>query len=168
MNAEDKKQFADNFMLTCLAYDKSFKAELAYLYFADLSGYEVGKVCQAMSNHRKDPERGRFFPTVADLIYQLNKITGSGSAAELEWHRVVNFASRGRKPSGNEFTLAALQMIGGCDKVGYAEPGELQHLRRQFLENYKQISDCSAAQVPTFLSNAAELKQIKQQVIKRD
>lgn len=167
MNTNDRKEFADNFMLTCLAYDKPFKPELAHLYFADLSNYAPEQISQAMSNHRKDPDRGRFFPTVADLVYQLNKITGSNSAAEMEWQRVLSAAAKGQSPTGNQVTIGALQMLGGRDRVGYAEPAELNQLRRQFMDNYKNLAECSAAQVPDFLRNALELKQLKQQVVKR-
>ena len=34
MDSIDKKQFADQFALTCLAYEKSFNKELASLYFS--------------------------------------------------------------------------------------------------------------------------------------
>lgn len=172
MNNADKKQFAENFMLTCLAYDKAFKPELANLFLADLAEFDINQVVHAMTAHRKEPDRGRFFPSIADIIFQINKSSkpvDAKSIAELEWSKVIAAASRGIAfKSDNEIAIGSLQMAGGVRLVGYAEPQELARLKKSFVDSYLSLSDCKAEQVPEHLNNAQQLKQIKMQVIKRD
>lgn len=172
MNSADKKQFAENFMLTCLAYDKAFKPELANLFFAELSEFDVSQVVHAMTAHRKEPDRGRFFPSISDLVFQINKASkpvDAKSIAELEWSKVISAASRGAVfKSDNEIAAGSVQMIGGVRLVGYAETNELARLKKAFIDCYLSLSDCKAEQVPEHLANAQQLKQIKMQVVKRD
>lgn len=172
MNKQDKQLFADGYALTCLAYEKKFNLEQANLYFGDLSEYEVRQVVSAITSHRKDPDRGRFFPSIADIIFQINKSSkpvDAKSIAELEWSKVIAAASRGITfKSDDEFAIASLQMAGGVRLVGYAEPQELARLKKSFVDSYLSLSDCKAEQVPEHLNNAQQLKQIKMQVIKRD
>lgn len=172
MNKQDKQAFADGYALTCLAYEKKFNPEQAQLYFGDLSEYDVGQVISAMTAHRKDPERGRFFPSIADLIFQINKANKPAdlkTLAELEWSKVIAAASRGvALKSSDEISIGSLQMIGGVHLVGYAEQQELARLKKSFIDNYVALTDCKADQVPEHLTNAPKLKQIKMQVIKRD
>ncbi len=168
----DKKAFADAFSLTCLAYEKTFNPELASLYFAELSEYSAGDVCHAMTCHRRDADRGRFFPSIADIVYQINKYNKSESdhhAVDLEWSKVLRASAKGIKPTEcNQYALAALQMVGGVKVVGYAEVADLARLKKTFIDSYKSLVGCSSAQVPGHLSNAIELKQLKQRVVKRD
>jgi hypothetical protein len=168
----DKKQFADHFMLTCLAYDKEFNPELAKLYFADLQEFQDSQVVSAFNQHRKDPDRGRFFPKVADIVYQIQKQSApidSASTIELEWSKVIKAVSRGVKPSNcTQETLGALQMVGGVQVVGYADAIELSRIKKAFADSYNALSNCRADEVPEHLHNAVELKQSKMAVIKRD
>jgi len=170
MNKQDKQQFADGYALTCLAYEKKFNPEQAQLYFGDLSEYDVNQVVSAMTSHRKDQDRGRFFPTIADLIFQINKASKPAdvkSIAELEWSKVISAASRGvNLKSSDELSIGSLQMIGGSLAVGNADQYELAKLKKSFIDCYLSLSSCRAEQVPEHLANAQQLKQIKTQVIK--
>lgn len=172
MNSSDKKDFADSFALTCLAYEKTFNTEQAKLYFADLAEFHVSDVVRAMTAHRKDSERGRFFPTIADLVHQIkkaNKQTDSKHLAELEWSKVIQAASKGAQlKSGDQVSIASLQMIGGIKQVGFALPAELVSLKKAFLESYQSLTSCKADQVPDHLQNAQLLKQQKLMVVKCD
>ncbi len=172
MNKQDKQAFADGYALTCLAYEKKFNPEQANLYFGDLSEYEVSHVVSAMTSHRKDPDRGRFFPSIADLVFQINKASkpvDAKSIAELEWSKVIAAASRGAVfKSDNQIAIGSVQMIGGVRLVGYAEAQELARLKKGFIDCYLSLLDCKAEQVPEHLTNAQQLKQIKMQVVKRD
>jgi len=103
MKGNDLNRVVEAYALNCAAFDKPFKKELLDLYLHDLAGYSADQIVKAMSEHRKDPERGRFFPKVADMIYQ---ITGTGkqqadnsdSLAELEWSKIYAAAANGNEP----------------------------------------------------------------------
>jgi len=168
----DKKQFADHFMLTCLAYEKEFNAEMAKLYFADLQEFTDCDVASAFSQHRKDPDRGRFFPKVADIIFQIQKLSRATDArqlAELEWSKVLRAAAKGLKPKdAAPEAIGALQITGGVKVVGYAEVPELARLKKTFIDSFTALLDCKASEVPGHLENALEIKNKKQQVAIRD
>lgn len=170
MNSTDRKAFADQFMLTCLAYEKSFNPELANLYFSDLSEFSVDSVCQAMTCHRKDPDRGRFFPKPADIIHQINAQSRAAVNPEklsLLWSSVVKAASRGLAPATtDEYLIAALQMIGGQKAVGYADPVELNRLQKEFSANYAAIASASANDLPRHLGNIDKLIAMKTGLVK--
>ena len=52
-------------------YGKEISPALAEMYFSDLSEFSIEAIEAAMTAHRKDSDRGRFFPKVADLIDKL-------------------------------------------------------------------------------------------------
>jgi hypothetical protein len=167
----DKKQFADHFMLTCLAYEKEFKPELAKLYFADLQEFDDSTIAAAFNAHRKDPDRGRFFPKVADIIYQIRKTdqrTDVRQLAELEWSKVLHAAARGIKPKEcRPETTGALQLAGGVKAVGYAEPADLARIKKHFVDSFVTLAECKPCEVPEHIESAVQLIQQKQQVIIR-
>lgn len=43
------------------------------LFFGDLQHYDIDLVRCALAAHRQDPERGRFTPKTADVIYQIER-----------------------------------------------------------------------------------------------
>jgi len=166
----NKKQFADQFMLTCLSYEKDFNAALANLYFSDLADYSDDQVCSAMAKHRKDPDRGRFFPKVADIIYQ---ITGTGkqqadnsdSLAELEWSKIYAAAANGNEPVNISVeSRSALRSIGGASKVGYTLEKDIPFLKREFLSLRKSLANCSSDQIDELIPLHSELINKKTQV----
>lgn len=165
-----RKKFADEFLLTCLAYEKEFKTELANLYFADLQNYSMDQVVSALRSHRTDPDRGRFFPKVADVVYQITlQNKNPDTTPELEWFKVLKAAANGRKPiTSNQTTLAALQMVGGCNAVGYAEQSNIERLKRSFMDAYKAIEQASANDLPPELENISALIAQKTGVQIRD
>jgi len=64
-------------------------AEGAALFFNALKGYELATVSAAFSAHVKDPARGKFAPTPADLIAQIDAVTSDGRpGAEEAWAMV--------------------------------------------------------------------------------
>jgi len=165
-----RKKFADEFLLTCLAYEKEFKTELANLYFADLQRYGIDQVVFALQSHRTDPDRGRFFPKVADVVYQIGQQNKKpDTTPEIEWFKVLKAASNGRKPAtDNQATLAALQMVGGCNAVGYADQADVVRLKRSFMDAYKAIEQASPNDLPPELENISALIEQKTGVQIRD
>ena len=71
MKSADAARFAQALAAMGEMYDKPVSNTFAKLYFEDLAEYEADDVLRAMSLHRRDPDRGRFFPTPADMEYQL-------------------------------------------------------------------------------------------------
>lgn len=166
----NKKRFADQFMLTCLAYEKDFNTALANLYFSDLSDYSDDQVCTAMERHRKDAERGRFFPKVADIIYQINgtaktRADADESQAELEWSKIYAAACNGNEPANISVEArSALRSIGGAHKVGYTLEKDIPFLKREFMALRKSLVNCSSDQIDDSIPLHSELINKKTQV----
>lgn len=164
------KQFADAFAACCIAYDHQFSVEKARVYMDILSGYSGNEIPLAFRQHMKDPDRGRFFPKPADIIYQINAQSRAAINPEkisLLWSSVVKASSRGLSPStDDQCLLAALQMIGGHKAVGYADPVELNRLQKEFSANYSAIAKASANDLPRHLANLDNLIAMKTGLIK--
>lgn len=54
----------------CLAYNRQLSEPLLELMLADFGGWDYQQFMSAVQAHRNDPERGRFFPSLADMRYQ--------------------------------------------------------------------------------------------------
>lgn len=170
MTKNDKPDFAKAITACYMAFDKQPSEEQMRIYFDLLSGYSVTDVCIAFRKHITDPDRGRFFPKVADLVYQIGlQNKKPDTTPELEWFKVLKAAGNGRKPAtDNQATLAALQMVGGCNAVGYAEQADLVRLKRSFMDAYKAIEQASANDLPPELENISALIAQKTGVQIRD
>jgi len=60
---------AANFL--CLAYNREISNPLLELMMSDYADWEYPKFMEAAQTHRGDPQRGRFFPSLADMQYQI-------------------------------------------------------------------------------------------------
>lgn len=72
MKPEDKQRFA-SLMATLSDYyqRKNMTADVLQLYWAGLSGFDVGEVEIAASKHLADERSGAFFPKISDLVARL-------------------------------------------------------------------------------------------------
>jgi hypothetical protein len=77
MNAQDAKVF---FELLDLTYDmigvgqaKVISEGAKVMFFQDLARYPLDLLESALAAHRQDPERGKFTPKVADIVYQIER-----------------------------------------------------------------------------------------------
>lgn len=135
MDDSDKKQFAEVLIATGEVYDKAVSSALARLYFQDLQEYPVAAVLGAFAAHRKDPDRGRFFPKPADLIDKL-KLSTEDEGIE-SWESVLKMASNWRNARHiNPKVEAAVRAIGGWQRIGMSDRDQIGFLRREFLAAY--------------------------------
>ena len=153
MDHNDRTEFAKCFAATCLVYDVSPNTDKANAYFSLLSGFTLQHVLKAFADHPLEPERGRFFPKPADIVYQ---ITGTEKQqgeslerqAELEWAQIYRASANGVEPKNISIeALSALRSIGGCSKVGYSLEKDIPFLKREFIALFKSISQASVSQL---------------------
>lgn len=77
----DKQRFSNMMDDLALIYGREVTPALKRIYWDDLSACRIDILEAAASAHRKDSERGRFFPKPADLIAQVEKASpGDGRA----------------------------------------------------------------------------------------
>jgi hypothetical protein len=71
MSKPDKQRFSDLLDDLGLIYDKEVSVTLKRLYWEDLGAYPIATIEAACQAHRRDRDRGRFFPKPADLLARI-------------------------------------------------------------------------------------------------
>lgn len=68
MNIEETQKAAN---WLCTAYNRNLSAELLDMMLADYRDMPYQQFMEAAQAHRNDVERGRFYPSLADIRYQI-------------------------------------------------------------------------------------------------
>ena len=71
MSKPDKQRFAELLDDLGLIYDREVSVGLKRLYWEDLGAYPIAAIEAACQAHRRDTDRGRYFPKPADLLARL-------------------------------------------------------------------------------------------------
>jgi len=71
MSKPDKQRFSELLDDLGAIYDKEVSVNLKRLYWEDLGQYPIAAIEAACQAHRRDRDRGRFFPKPADLLARL-------------------------------------------------------------------------------------------------
>lgn len=143
MDANDKRIFADALIAMAEVYGKEITASLAMLYFDDLSEYPLAQVLSAFSAHRKDRDRGRWFPKVADLIDKLE-----GAADErgmVAWAALLPMLQdSARARSDDPITERVVKDLGGWLRLGHTSVDKLVWVEKEFVRRYQMYSEHGA------------------------
>ena len=134
-------------------YGKTLSTAAIRLIVEDLAAHSLEDIDRALTLHRRDPERGRFFPLTADLrVYLSGNIEDEARAA---WDRALAAAARHGKYTGIAFDdrriTACIAGMGGWVRFCAMTHDELPFRARDFVERYasmartNQISDAPAS-----------------------
>lgn len=131
----DKRLFNDMMDALGLIYDREVSVALKRAYWDDLHGVDDDALQAAVSAHRKDPDRGRFFPKPADLFSKLPRsLAAQHLPADAAWAVVLrSFDERETVVWTAEIErarAAALEVWSIGDKIG---------ARMAFKATYEQI-----------------------------
>lgn len=135
MNQADAKKFTELMVSTGERYGTTVSAERMRLYFEDLSEFQIDDVIEAVRQHVRDSVRGRFFPTIADLI---DKLEGSLSdKAAAAWSEAVRLGSNYRAAVSNDpIAECAIASMGGWQRIGNADDRDLRFMAKEFAQLY--------------------------------
>ena len=111
MNQQDAQAF---FELLDLTYDmigvgagKVISPAAKAMFFQDLERYPLELIAGSLAAHRADPERGKFTPKVADIVYQIERRRRvSWLSADEAWSQVPKV--EGQPGLMNDVTAQAL------------------------------------------------------------
>lgn len=78
MKSDDIQPFAQTWACAWEQVGRSITPGAIELAFESLRDYEIHEIRRALTLHMKDPQRGRFAPTVADVIAVLKPVDHSG------------------------------------------------------------------------------------------
>lgn len=71
MSKPDKQRFSEAMDALGVIYDKEISVDMKSLYWEDLENYPIAAIEAACKAHRRDRDRGRFFPKPADLLARI-------------------------------------------------------------------------------------------------
>jgi hypothetical protein len=132
----DKKQFAQLLHTMADLYGKPrLSKDALAMMWGDLVLYQIADVELAARMHRKDSERGRFMPTVADLEHQIRqaqKQTDGHPEPNEAWAVAIKLADESETTEYTDLIMAcwsAVSELCQSDEVG---------ARMAFLEMYKR------------------------------
>lgn len=129
---------------------KDISDTMIVMYFDDLADFSAAEIESAFRNHRQQPETGRFFPRVSDLIALLQGGTKTRGVAA--WDEAIRAISRVGSYESPDFSdpliRSCIDRMGGwpnfcamsddwTDEDGTFHKGDKEFKRLQFVERYQ-------------------------------
>lgn len=130
----DKHRFSSLMDDLGIVYDKAVSADIKRLYWEDLGHLPIETIERAIQGHRRDPERGRFWPKPADLLSRCRDPAWIHPAGDAAWSIALESLDEAASVIVTDEILqaraAALPVWTSGDKVG---------ARMAFKAAYEQI-----------------------------
>lgn len=135
----DKHRFSSLMDDLGIIYDKTVSADLKRLYWDDLGHLPIDMIERAIQGHRRDPERGRFWPKPADILSRCRDPRLIHPAADAAWAIALESLDEASSVVLTEQIMqarsAALPVWRDGDKIG---------ARMAFKAAYEQILSVTA------------------------
>lgn len=139
MTHDDRAEFANVWAASWTMYGKEATAQVIAMAFNALVSYSIEDVRRGISAHMRNPDSGQFAPKPADVI---KHISGNSQSASGEaWAKV----DRAIRCVGNYRSVvfddpkihAAIERLGGWQKVALTSEQEYPFLRNNFMKLYQ-------------------------------
>lgn len=139
MNDQDRTQFQEVWTATYAMYRQRVSDSMLDLSFGALLPYSIEDVRRGITAHIRNPDTGQFPPKPADIIKHISG--NSQSAGGEAWAKV----DRAIRCVGNYRTVvfddpkihAAIDRLGGWQKISMTDEKEYPFLRNNFLKLYQ-------------------------------
>lgn len=122
MSAESKAIFSQLMDDLGVIYDKPISVQLKRLYWEDLEHLQIEVIESAIKKHRRDPERGRFFPKPADILEKAGAGVHQRPNADEAWAIALGAFDESNTVCASDEILEALQAASAVwntgDKIG--------------------------------------------------
>lgn len=158
MNDQDKVEFAKVWTAAYQMYSKEATKPVLSMAFNSLRNYSIEDIRRGLSAHMRNPDTGQYAPKPADVIKHIGG--NSQSAAGEAWAK-VDYAVRCVGPwrsvvFDDPKIHAALERLGGWQKVANTDGKEYPHLQNHFLKLYQGFTVQPPATFPCKLIGTAE------------
>lgn len=145
MDRQDLNRFKSIVAALADYYEKSVNETVVSMYWQDFKEYSIEQFEKAVSDHRKDPDQGMFFPKTAHLIRQIEgtsktKKDSREAKAERIWSDLINhlrlYGHREPFKVDDGAALAALKTMGGMNQLALLETKSLDWEGKKFAKIY--------------------------------
>lgn len=158
MNTHDLEAFGDLWCQAHEIYGRSPEPRVVYMVFQALIAFSLADIERALSRHITNPDTGQYPPKPADIV---RLIQGSSQSASGDaWAKV----DRAIRCVGNYRSVvfddpkihAAIERLGGWQKVAMTDDKEYPFLRNNFLKLYQGFTVQPPETFPRKLIGASE------------
>lgn len=144
----DRRELATLLVALGEYYERPLQRGVLALYVDALATFEIADVKRATRAHVEDPDRGRFFPKIAELIARIQPPASSASAIDDQagewWELVVERIREGKYNTGCPMADAAMRRVGveRLRNMGDGSHGTESRtfLRRDFLQAWRDYA----------------------------
>jgi len=170
MKSEDYNKFKTVIAGMCEVYDRVPSEVLLQVFWEDFKELTIDEFSKAVSDHRKDPDQGMFFPKTANLMKQ---IKGSSKQqhrsieerAELAWSEITTHLQR-KGPyktftSKDGVSLAAFHAVGGMSKLSTADYEKMTWIKKEFISMYETYEKTPLENLPQNIMGLEDLQKHK-------
>lgn len=158
MNTSDMEAFDEIWMQAHEIYGKRPEPRVVYMVFQSLQAFPLADIEHALCRHITNPDTGQYPPKPADIVRLLQ---GSSQSASGEaWAKV----DRAIRCIGNYRSVvfddpkihAAIERLGGWQKIALTDEKEYPFLRNNFLKLYQGFTVQPPATFPRKLIGTCE------------
>lgn len=166
MDNSNKQRFAQLFYGAGEYYDKAISEQLLIMYFNGLSHYSIEEVELALNGHMQDPDRGRWFPKIADFSHKLegSKLSAE-ERAEIAWaeieQKIRTVGSYGSLKLEDGVALAALKGFTSWKDLCAMDVTKMTWAKKEFMSLYGTYDRAPIESLPKALPGRVELEKQK-------
>lgn len=170
MKDEDRERFAQTMVGLGDYYNMKIADSIYEVFWNDFGDLDFDTFAEAISNHRKDPDQGMFFPKVANLFKQINGTSKQQKRsiegkAEMAWSEITNHLTRvgvyKTFNSSDGIALAAFKAVGGMGKLSTASYDDLTWIKKEFISMYDTYENTPLDQLPSNVMGIEDLQRYK-------
>lgn len=155
-------------------YGKEITEALTKIYWYDLKPLTIDQFKLAASQHRLNPDNGRFFPKSADIVKIFSGTTKQqeqllDDQAKMQWLVILSeirkTGSWGDLEIEDQQAMAAVEALGGWKFICSQTQSQLVWLNKEFVAAYKNFERTPLEALPNKLAGRVELENHKKNKI---
>lgn len=170
MKSEEYNKFKSVIAGMCEVYDRVPSEVLLKVFWEDFKDFTIEEFSKAVSDHRKDPDQGMFFPKTAHLMKQLkgnskDQQRSIEGKAELAWSEItahLQYHGPYKTFKSNDgVALAAFHAVGGMSKLSTADYEKMTWIKKEFISMYETYENTPIENLPQNIMGLEDLHRHK-------
>ena len=135
MTKDDYPEFVSAWRSAIAIYGKDVDESTCATLFALLAGYDLYEIIEALNNHLRDPDAGRFQPKPADIVRNIQR--DNNAVAGYAFDQILKQLNPYATPEFDDPRAAgAVCAIGGWQALCRINNNEIERTKARFIEAY--------------------------------